>query len=96
MDEEERNLNINELLINPKDINELRKKYVNEKILDNGNRQAIFYFDKDYNLTDKDNAYYVRIEEYNSKNYLIKCDVEELFDNEQFFFLCVFVGLSSL
>ena len=58
MDEEERNLNINELLINPKDINELRKKYVNEKILDNGNRQAIFYFDKDYNLTDKDNAYY--------------------------------------
>ena len=62
MDEEERNLNINELLINPKDINELRKKYVNEKILDNGNRQAIFYFDKDYNLTDKDNAYYVRIE----------------------------------
>ena len=30
----------------------------------------------------KDNAYYVRIEEYNSKNYLIKCDVEELFDNE--------------
>ncbi len=82
MDEEERNLNINELLINPKDINELRKKYVNEKILDNGNRQAIFYFDKDYNLTDKDNAYYVRIEEYNSKNYLIKCDVEELFDNE--------------
>ncbi len=82
MDEEERNLNINEVLINPKDINELRKKYVNEKILDNGNRQAIFYFDKDYNLTDKDNAYYVRIEEYNSKNYLIKCDVEELFDNE--------------
>ena len=82
MDEEERNLNINELLINPKDINELRKKYVNDKILDNGNRQAIFYFDKDYNLTDKDNAYYVRIEEYNSKNYLIKCDVEELFDNE--------------
>ena len=82
MDEEERNLNINELLINPKDINELRKKYVNEKILDNGNRQAIFYFDKDYNLTDKDNAYYVRIEEYNSKHYLIKCDVEELFDNE--------------
>lgn len=82
MDEEERNLNINELLINPKDINELRKKYVNEKILDNGNRQAIYYFDKDYNLTDKDNAYYVRIEEYNSKNYLIKCDVEELFDNE--------------
>ena len=82
MDEEEKNLNINELLINPKDINELRKKYVNEKILDNGNRQAIFYFDKDYNLTDKDNAYYVRIEEYNSKNYLIKCDVEELFDNE--------------
>ena len=82
MDEEERNLNINELLINPKDIKELRKKYVNEKILDNGNRQAIFYFDKDYNLTDKDNAYYVRIEEYNSKNYLIKCDVEELFDNE--------------
>ena len=82
MDEEERNLNINELLINPKDINELRKKYVNEKILDNGNRQAIFYFDKDYNLTDKDNAYYVRIEEYNSKNYLIKCDVEELLDNE--------------
>ena len=82
MDEEERNLNINELLINPKDINELRKKYVNEKILDNGNRQAIFYFDNDYNLTDKDNAYYVRIEEYNSKNYLIKCDVEELFDNE--------------
>lgn len=82
MDEEERNLNINEVLINPKDINELRKKYVNEKILDNGNRQVIFYFDKDYNLTDKDNAYYVRIEEYNSKNYLIKCDVEELFDNE--------------
>lgn len=82
MDEEERNLNINEVLINPKYINELRKKYVNEKILDNGNRQAIFYFDKDYNLTDKDNAYYVRIEEYNSKNYLIKCDVEELFDNE--------------
>ncbi len=82
MDEEERNLNINEVLINPKDINELRKKYVNEKILDNGNRQAIFYFDKDYNLTDKDNAYYVRIEEYNSKNYLIKCDVEELFNNE--------------
>lgn len=82
MDEEERNLNINEVLINPKDINELRKKYVSEKILDNGNRQAIFYFDKDYNLTDKDNAYYVRIEEYNSKNYLIKCDVEELFDNE--------------
>ena len=82
MDEEERNLNINEVLINPKDINELIKKYVNEKILDNGNRQAIFYFDKDYNLTDKDNAYYVRIEEYNSKNYLIKCDVEELFDNE--------------
>ena len=82
MDEEERNLNINEALINPKDINELRKKYVNEKILKNGNRQAIFYFDKDYNLTDKDNAYYVRIEEYNSKNYLIKCDVEELFDNE--------------
>lgn len=82
MDEEERNLNINEVLINPKDINELRKKYVNEKILDNGNRQAIFYFDKDYNLTDKDNAYYVRIEEYNSKNYLIKCDIEELFDNE--------------
>ncbi|MCI6627131.1 MAG: hypothetical protein MSH29_02350 [Tenericutes bacterium] len=82
MDEEEKNLNINEVLINPKDINELRKKYVNEKILDNGNRQAIFYFDKDYNLTDKDNAYYVRIEEYNSKNYLIKCDVEELFDNE--------------
>ena len=40
------------------------------------------YFDKNYNLTDKDNAYYVRIEEYNSKNYLIKCDVEELFDNE--------------
>ena len=82
MDEEERNLNINEVLINPKEINEHRKKYVNEKILDNGNRQAIFYFDKDYNLTDKDNAYYVRIEEYNSKNYLIKCDVEELFDNE--------------
>ena len=82
MDEEEKNLNINEVLINPKDINEHRKKYVNEKILDNGNRQAIFYFDKDYNLTDKDNAYYVRIEEYNSKNYLIKCDVEELFDNE--------------
>ena len=82
MDEEERNLNINEVLINPKDINELRKKYVSEKILDNGNRQAIYYFDKDYNLTDKDNAYYVRIEEYNSKNYLIKCDVEELFDNE--------------
>lgn len=82
MDEEEKNLNINEVLINPKDINELRKKYVNEKILDNGNRQAIFYFDKNYNLTDKDNAYYVRIEEYNSKNYLIKCDVEELFDNE--------------
>ena len=82
MDEEEKNLNINVVLINPKDINELRKKYVNEKILDNGNRQAIFYFDKDYNLTDKDNAYYVRIEEYNSKNYLIKCDVEELFDNE--------------
>ncbi len=82
MDEEERNLNINEVLINPKDINELRKKYVSEKILDNGNRQAIFYFDKNYNLTDKDNAYYVRIEEYNSKNYLIKCDVEELFDNE--------------
>lgn len=82
MDEEEKNLNINEVLINPKDINELRKKYVNEKILDDGNRQAIFYFDKDYNLTDKDNAYYVRIEEYNSKNYLIKCDVEELFDNE--------------
>lgn len=82
MDEEEKNLNINEVLINPKDINELRKKYVNEKILDNGNRQAIYYFDKDYNLTDKDNAYYVRIEEYNSKNYLIKCDVEELFDNE--------------
>ena len=82
MDEEEKNLNINEVLINPKDINELRKKYVNEKILDNGNRQAIFYFYKDYNLTDKDNAYYVRIEEYNSKNYLIKCDVEELFDNE--------------
>lgn len=82
MDEEEKNLNINEVLINPKDINELRKKYVNEKILDNGNRQGIFYFDKDYNLTDKDNAYYVRIEEYNSKNYLIKCDVEELFDNE--------------
>ena len=82
MDEEERNLNINEVLINPKDINELRKKYVNEKIVDNGNRQAIFYFDKDYHLTDKDNAYYVRIEEYNSKNYLIKCDVEELFDNE--------------
>ena len=82
MDEEEKNLNINEVLINPKDINELRKKYVNEKILDNGNRQAIFYFDKDYNLTDKDNAYYVRIEECNSKNYLIKCDVEELFDNE--------------
>lgn len=82
MDEEEKNLNINEVLINPKDINELRKKYVNEKILDNGNRQAIFYFDKDYNLTDKDNAYYVRIEEYSSKNYLIKCDVEELFDNE--------------
>ncbi len=82
MDEEERNLNINEVLINPKDINELRKKYVSEKILDNGNRQAIFYFDKDYNITDKDNAYYVRIEEYNSKNYLIKCDVEELFDNE--------------
>ena len=82
MDEEEKNLNINEVLINPKDINELRKKYVNEKILDNGNRQAIFYFDKDYNLTDKDNAYYVRIEEYNSKNYLIKCDVEELFDNQ--------------
>lgn len=82
MDEEEKNLNINEVLINPKDINELRKKYVNEKILYNGNRQAIFYFDKDYNLTDKDNAYYVRIEEYNSKNYLIKCDVEELFDNE--------------
>ena len=82
MDEEEKNLNINEVLINPKDINELRKKYVNEKILDNGNRQAIFYFDKDYNLNDKDNAYYVRIEEYNSKNYLIKCDVEELFDNE--------------
>ena len=82
MDEEEKNLNINEVLINPKDINELRKKYVNEKILDNGNRQAIFYFDKDYNLTDKDNAYYVRIEEYNCKNYLIKCDVEELFDNE--------------
>ena len=82
MDEEEKNLNINEVLINPKDINELRKKYVNEKILDNGNRQAIFYFDKDYNLTDKDNAYYVRIEEYNSKNYLIKCYVEELFDNE--------------
>lgn len=82
MDEEERNLNINEVLINPKDINEFRKKYVSEKILDNGNRQAIFYFDKNYNLTDKDNAYYVRIEEYNSKNYLIKCDVEELFDNE--------------
>lgn len=82
MDEEERNLNINEVLINPKDINELRKKYVSEKILDNGNRQAIFYFDKDYNITDKDNAYYVRIDEYNSKNYLIKCDVEELFDNE--------------
>lgn len=82
MDEEERNLNINEVLINPKDINELRKKYVSEKILDNGNRQAIFYFDKNYNLTDKDNAYYVRIEEYNSKNYLIKCDVEELFNNE--------------
>ena len=82
MDEEEKNLNINEVLINPKDINELRKKYVNEKILDNGNRQAIFYFDKDYNLTDKANAYYVRIDEYNSKNYLIKCDVEELFDNE--------------
>lgn len=82
MDEEERNLNINETLINPEDINELRKKYVSEKILDNGNRQAIFYFDKDYNITDKDNAYYVRIEEYNSKNYLIKCDVEELFDNE--------------
>lgn len=82
MNEEEKNLNINEVLINPKDINELRKKYVNEKILDNGNRQAIYYFDKDYNLTDKDNAYYVRIEEYNSKNYLIKCDVEELFDNE--------------
>ena len=82
MDEEERNLNINEVLINPKDINELRKKYVSEKILDNGNRQAIFYFDKDYNITDKDNAYYVRIEEYNSKNYLIKCDVEELLDNE--------------
>ncbi len=82
MDEEERNLNINEVLINPKDINELRKKYVSEKILDNGNRQAIFYFDKNYNLTDKDNAYYVRIEEYNSRNYLIKCDVEELFDNE--------------
>lgn len=82
MDEEEKNLNINEVLINPKDINELRKKYVSEKILDNGNRQAIFYFDKNYNLTDKDNAYYVRIEEYNSKNYLIKCDVEELFDNE--------------
>lgn len=82
MDEEERNLNINEVLINPKDINELRKKYVSEKILDNGNRQAIFYFDKNYNLTDKDNAHYVRIEEYNSKNYLIKCDVEELFDNE--------------
>ena len=61
---------------------ELMKKYVSEKILDNGNRQAIFYFDKDYNLTDKDNAYYVRIEEYNSKNYLIKCDVEELFNNE--------------
>ena len=82
MDEEERNLNINEVLINPKDINELRKKYVSEKILDNGNRQAIFYFDKNYNLTDKDNAYYVIIEEYNSKNYLIKCDVEELFNNE--------------
>lgn len=82
MDEEERNLNINEVLINPKDINELRKKYVSEKILDNGNRQAIFYFDKNYNLTDKDSAYYVRIEEYNSKNYLIKCDVEELFNNE--------------
>ena len=82
MDEEERNLNINEVLINPKDINELRKKYVSEKILYTGNRQAIFYFDKNYNLTDKDNAYYVRIEEYNSKNYLIKCDVEELFDNE--------------
>ena len=65
MDEEERNLNINEVLINPKYINELRKKYVNEKILDNGNRQAIFYFDKDYG----------RIEEYNSKNYLIKFDV---------------------
>ena len=42
MDEEEKNLNINEVLINPKDINELRKKYVSEKILDNGNGEAIF------------------------------------------------------
>lgn len=82
MDDEERNLNLNEILIGPKDINELRKKYVKEKILDNGNRQAIFYFDKDYNITDRENAYYVRIEEYNSKNYLIKCDIEELFNDE--------------
>lgn len=82
MDDEEKNLNINEILINPADINDIRKKYVDEKILDNGNREAIFYFDEDYNITSKDIAYYARIEEYNKKNQLIRCDVEELFDNE--------------
>lgn len=80
--EEERNLFINEQLIDPKNINEFRKKYVIDKMLEDGSRQAIFYFDKDYNLTDKDNAHYMRIEEYDSKGYLTKCDVEELLDIE--------------
>lgn len=80
--EEERNLFINEQLIDPKNINEFRKKYVIDKMLEDGSRQAIFYFDKNYNLTDKDNAYYMRIEEYDSKGYLTKCDVEELLDIE--------------
>ena len=78
MNDVEENFDVNEILISPDDVNDFRNKYMSEKKLKNGNRQVIVYLNKNYDVTDKENARYARIEEYNSDNYLIRCDVEDL------------------